>query len=184
MSLMLWVPLAILVVTAAHDWLSALVMVVTAPLIPAFMILIGKGTEKRNQRQWQTLARMSAHFLDVIQGLTTLKLFNASRQEAEMVAAISERYRRQTMSVLRVAFLSSFMLEFCPRSALPWSPYSSVSPAVGRDGVPARPVCATAGPGILPAAAQYGCPVSCPHGSHRCDYGNAAGVGYTAAGDR
>ncbi|MEZ5478409.1 MAG: ABC transporter transmembrane domain-containing protein [Thiolinea sp.] len=51
-------------------------------------------------------------FLDVIQGLTTLKLFNASRQEAEMVAAISERYRRQTMSVLRVAFLSSFMLEF------------------------------------------------------------------------
>ncbi len=112
MSLMLWVPLAILVCVAGSDWVSALVMIVTAPLIPVFMILIGKGAEKYNQRQWRTLARMSAHFLDVIQGLTTLKLFNASRQEAALVAEISDRYRRQTMKVLRIAFLSAFMLEF------------------------------------------------------------------------
>ncbi len=112
MSLMALVPLAILVLVFAHDALSALVMVVTAPLIPLFMILIGKGTEKRNQQQWQQLARMSAHFLDVIQGLTTLKLFNASRREAQMVAHISDQYRQSTMSVLRVAFLSSFALEF------------------------------------------------------------------------
>jgi ATP-binding cassette subfamily C protein CydD len=112
MSLMLWVPLAILVFVAGSDWLSAVVMLVTAPLIPLFMIIIGQGAEKYNQRQWRTLARMSAHFLDVIQGLTTLKLFNASRQEAGLVAEISDRYRQQTMKVLRIAFLSAFMLEF------------------------------------------------------------------------
>lgn len=112
MSLMALVPLAILVVVAGHDWLSALVMVVTAPLIPLFMILIGKGTEKRNQQQWRQLARMSGHFLDVIQGLTTLRLFNASRREAQAVAAIADQYRQSTMSVMRVAFLSSFALEF------------------------------------------------------------------------
>ena len=112
MSLMALVPLAILVFVLANDWLSAVVMLVTAPLIPVFMILIGKGTEKRNQQQWQQLARMSAHFLDVIQGLTTLKLFNASRREAQVVAQISDQYRQSTMSVLRVAFLSSFVLEF------------------------------------------------------------------------
>ncbi|SEA30298.1 ATP-binding cassette, subfamily C, CydD [Thiothrix caldifontis] len=112
MSLMALVPLAILVFVLANDWLSAVVMLVTAPLIPLFMILIGKGTEKRNQQQWQQLARMSAHFLDVIQGLTTLKLFNASRSEAQVVAQISDQYRQSTMSVLRVAFLSSFALEF------------------------------------------------------------------------
>ncbi|MBJ6610843.1 MAG: thiol reductant ABC exporter subunit CydD [Candidatus Thiothrix moscowensis] len=112
MSLMALVPLAILVFVFANDWLSALIMLGTAPLIPLFMILIGKGTEKRNQQQWQQLARMSAHFLDVIQGLTTLKLFNASRSEAQVVAQISDQYRQSTMSVLRVAFLSSFALEF------------------------------------------------------------------------
>jgi ATP-binding cassette subfamily C protein CydD len=112
MSLIALVPLALLVFVFANDWVSGLVMVLTAPLIPLFMILIGKGTEKRNQKQWKELARMSAHFLDVIQGLTTLKLFNASRREARMVAQISDQYRQSTMSVLRVAFLSSFVLEF------------------------------------------------------------------------
>jgi ATP-binding cassette subfamily C protein CydD len=112
MSLMALVPLAILVFVFSHDWLAGVVMVVTAPLIPLFMILIGKGAEQRNQRQWRQLAWMSAHFLDVIQGLTTLRLFNASRREAQVIAAISEDYRRGTMSVLRIAFLSSFVLEF------------------------------------------------------------------------
>jgi ATP-binding cassette subfamily C protein CydD len=87
-------------------------MLLTAPMIPLFMILIGKGAERRNQRQWRQLALMSAHFLDVIQGLTTLRLFNASRREAQMIARISDDYRQGTMSVLRIAFLSSFVLEF------------------------------------------------------------------------
>lgn len=112
MALMSLLPLAILVFVLAHDWLAAVILVVTAPLIPVFMILIGKGTEKRNQKQWKQLAHMSAHFLDMIQGLTSLKLFNASRREAKMVAKIADDYRQSTMSVLRVAFLSSFMLEF------------------------------------------------------------------------
>jgi ATP-binding cassette subfamily C protein CydD len=112
MALMAPVPLAILVFVSSHDWLAAVVMMVTAPLIPLFMILIGKGAEQRNQRQWRQLAWMSAHFLDVIQGLTTLRLFNASRREAQMIARISDDYRRGVMSVLRIAFLSSFVLEF------------------------------------------------------------------------
>ncbi|WP_114007827.1 thiol reductant ABC exporter subunit CydD [Cohaesibacter intestini] len=112
MVMMVLLPLAILAVTLVRDWLSALVMVVTAPLIPFFMILIGKGTEKLNQKQWRKLAVLSAHFLDMIQGLTTLKWFNASRREAESVSRMADDYRRTTMSVLRVAFLSSLVLEF------------------------------------------------------------------------
>ncbi|MGD8618009.1 MAG: thiol reductant ABC exporter subunit CydD [Gammaproteobacteria bacterium] len=112
MSLMVLVPLAILVFVIPHDWLAGVILLVTAPLIPLFMILIGKGAEQRNQRQWRQLAWMSAHFLDVIQGLTTLRLFNASRREAQLIARISDEYRRGTMAVLRIAFLSSFVLEF------------------------------------------------------------------------
>lgn len=111
-ALAAFIPLAILVFVFPADWVSGLIMLITAPLIPFFMILIGKGAERLNQRQWRKLARMSAHFFDVIEGLTTLKLFNASRFEAEVVAQISDEYRRSTMAVLRVAFLSSLVLEF------------------------------------------------------------------------
>jgi ATP-binding cassette subfamily C protein CydD len=86
-------------------------MLVTAPLIPVFMILIGSTVGRLNQRLWKELARMGAHFLDVIQGITTLKLFNASRREAEVIARISDDYRASTMRVLRVAFLTSAVLE-------------------------------------------------------------------------
>jgi len=112
MSSVALLPLAILLVVLPLDWWSGLVLLLTAPVIPLFMILIGKGAESLNQKQWQKLARLSAHFLDMIQGLTTLKLFNASRREAHAVAQISEAYRRSTMKVLRVAFLSSLVLEF------------------------------------------------------------------------
>ena len=112
MSLVVLVPLSILVFIFPIDWISGVVMIVTAPLIPVFMILIGKGTEKLNKKQWRKLARMSAHFLDMIQGLITLKIFNTSKHEAEVIARISDEYRRSTMSVLRVAFLSSLILEF------------------------------------------------------------------------
>ena len=111
-SLMALIPLSILFVVFPTDWPSALIMLGTAPLIPLFMVLIGKGAERLNQSQWRKLARLSAHFLDVIQGLTTLKLFNASRRESDVVARISDEYRRGTMKVLRVAFLSSLTLEF------------------------------------------------------------------------
>jgi ATP-binding cassette, subfamily C, bacterial CydD len=112
MALSAFIPAAILIFVFPTDWISGIIMVISAPLIPLFMVLIGKGTERLNQRQWRKLAWMSAHFFDVIEGLSTLKLFNASRYEAEIVGRISDDYRRSTMDVLRVAFLSSLVLEF------------------------------------------------------------------------
>jgi ATP-binding cassette subfamily C protein CydD len=112
MALVVLVPLAILAFVLPQDWISGVVLLLTAPLIPLFMVLIGSGAEQLNQRQWRKLARMSAHFLDALHGLTTLKLFNASRREAALIARISEDHRRTTMSVLRVAFLSALVLEF------------------------------------------------------------------------
>ena len=112
MALSACIPLAILVFVVPADWISGLIMVLSAPLIPLFMILIGKGTEELNRTQWRKLARMSAQVFDAIEGLTTLKLFHASRAEAAVVAAIADDYRESTMKVLRVAFLSSLALEF------------------------------------------------------------------------
>ena len=106
------VPLSILAFILPLDWISGLVLLFSAPLIPLFMMLIGSGAERLNQRQWRQLARMGAYFLDVLQGLTTLKLFNASRREAQLIARVSDDYRKSTMSVLRVAFLSALALEF------------------------------------------------------------------------
>jgi ATP-binding cassette subfamily C protein CydD len=112
MAVVALVPLSILAFILPLDWISGLVLLFSAPLIPLFMILIGGGAERLNQRQWRQLARMGAYFLDVLQGLTTLKLFNASRREAQLIAPISDDYRKSTMSVLRVAFLSALALEF------------------------------------------------------------------------
>lgn len=111
-ALAVFVPIVILLLVFPTDWVSGLIMLITAPLIPLFMIIIGKGAEQLNQRQWRRLARMSAHFFDAIEGLITLKLFNASRREAAVVARMSDDYRQSTMAVLRVAFLSSLVLEF------------------------------------------------------------------------
>ncbi len=112
MALVALLPLSILAFIFPQDWISGLVLLLTAPLIPLFMVLIGSGAERLNQRQWRKLASMSGYFLDALQGLTTLKVFNASRREAELIARISEDYRRSTMSVLRLAFLSALVLEF------------------------------------------------------------------------
>ena len=111
-ALVVFIPLAILAFVIPTDWVSGLIMLLTAPLVPLFMIIIGKGTEALNQAQWRTLARMSGHVFDAIEGLTTLKLFNASHAEICAVAEMSDEYRRATIAVLRVAFLSSLVLEF------------------------------------------------------------------------
>lgn len=105
-------PVALVAVIYPSWWVAGLAMTLTAPFIPLFMWLIGKGAQTRSDRQWRRLARMSAHFFDVTQGLATLKLFNAARREAQAVATASDAYRRDTMDVLRVAFLSSLALEF------------------------------------------------------------------------
>jgi len=106
------IPLALLAVVMPLDGVSGLILLLTAPLIPLFMALIGSGAERLNRRQWARLARMGAHFLEMVQNLTTLKLFNASKREAETVARIADEYRLATMAVLRVAFLSALALEF------------------------------------------------------------------------
>ncbi len=105
------VPLTYLAFVAPLDPLSAVVMLVTAPLIPLFMILIGNAAQALTRRQWAMLSRMSAYFLDVLQGLTTLKLLGRSRSQTATIAEVGDRFRRATMSVLRVTFLSALVLE-------------------------------------------------------------------------
>ncbi|MBI4730691.1 MAG: thiol reductant ABC exporter subunit CydD [Chloroflexi bacterium] len=105
------VPLSILLFVFPLDPLSGIVLLVTAPLIPVFMILIGKGAEAVTRRQFETLSRLSAHFLDSLQGLTTLKIFGQSRAYARSIAETSDRFRDVTLGVLRVTFLSALALE-------------------------------------------------------------------------
>ncbi len=104
-------PPAILVWVAFHDLASAIVMAVTLPLIPVFGILIGKAAEARTLARWHALSQMSAHFLDVVRGLTTLRAFRRGRAQVDSVAAVTDAYRRETMGTLRIAFLSAFVLE-------------------------------------------------------------------------
>ncbi len=104
-------PLIILVFVFPIDLLSGIVMLVTAPLIPFFMILIGGIAGRLARQQYAALSLMSAHFLDVLQGLTTLKLFNREAAQTAMIRAITDRFRRTTLSVVRIAFLSSLTLE-------------------------------------------------------------------------
>ncbi|OUR60116.1 thiol reductant ABC exporter subunit CydD [Colwellia sp. 39_35_sub15_T18] len=106
------IPLAILIAVFPIDWQSGLILLFTAPMVPFFMILIGHKAQRLNQQHWLKLQRMSSHFLDIIQGLTQLKIFNASRREIAAVKKISDDYGDQTMDILKIAFLSSFVLEF------------------------------------------------------------------------
>jgi ATP-binding cassette subfamily C protein CydD len=87
------------------------VLLVTAPLIPLFMVLIGRAAGTLAQRQHAALSLLGAHFLDVLQGLTTLKLFNRSARQTDVIARVTDEFRAATMRVLRVAFLSAFTLE-------------------------------------------------------------------------
>ncbi|MGP2438737.1 thiol reductant ABC exporter subunit CydD [Streptomyces sp. JW3] len=105
------VPVAVLVRIVTEDWLSAVIIVVTLPLIPLFMALIGWVTQSRMDRQWRLLSRLSGHFLDVVAGLPTLKVFGRAKAQAESIKRITGDYRLATMRTLRIAFLSSFALE-------------------------------------------------------------------------
>ncbi|MFD8543521.1 thiol reductant ABC exporter subunit CydD [Streptomyces sp. NPDC059649] len=105
------VPAAVLARIVTGDWISALTIVLTLPLIPLFMILIGWATQSRMDRQWRLLARLSGHFLDVVEGLPTLKVFGRAKAQAAAIRTITGEYRRATLRTLRIAFLSSFALE-------------------------------------------------------------------------
>jgi len=105
------VPLVVLVFVAAIDWVTAAVMVVTLPLVPVFMWLIGRYTEEKTRERWQALSTLSGRFLDVVRGLPTLQAFNAGGSQAKALEHVGERYRRATMATLRVGFLSGSVLE-------------------------------------------------------------------------
>ena len=105
------VPVAVLARVAVADWISALVIGLTVPLIPIFAVLVGLHTRAQTQRQWDLLSRLAGHFLDVVEGLPTLKLFRRSRPQERVIAEVTEQHRSATMRTLRTAFLSSLVLE-------------------------------------------------------------------------
>ncbi|TCD47643.1 thiol reductant ABC exporter subunit CydD [Chlorobium sp. N1] len=104
-------PVLILGAVFPQDPVSGFILLGTAPLIPLFMALIGRRAGAMTDRQWESLSRMSGYFLDMLQGMTTLKLFARSRSRRDAVAEAGEGFRKATMQVLRVAFLSSLTLE-------------------------------------------------------------------------
>jgi thiol reductant ABC exporter CydD subunit len=105
------VPCAVLVAVGATDWISALIIAGTLPLIPMFMALVGAATRDRMATQLRTLQQLAGHFLDVVGGLATLKVFGRSQAQIRTIAEVSNRYRRAAMSTLRVTFMSSLILE-------------------------------------------------------------------------
>ena len=105
------VPIVVIVAVLWNDWISAAIIAFTIPLIPVFMALVGATTQERVSRQFRTLERLAGHFLDVVEGLPTLKVFGRAKAQAAAVREIASRYRRTAMSTLRITFLSSLILE-------------------------------------------------------------------------
>jgi thiol reductant ABC exporter CydD subunit len=105
------VPVAVLAWVTAIDPVTATVMVVTLPLVPVFLWLIGRYTEEKTRERWQALSALSGHFLDVVRGLPTLQTFNAGGSQGKVLEDVGERYRRTTTATLRVGFLSGSVLE-------------------------------------------------------------------------
>ena len=105
------VPVAVIAAIAPFDWLSALILIVTVPLIPLFMALVGASTAQRTARRAAILDRLAGHFVDVVSGLPTLRIFGRAKAQARSIAEFTDRYRTATMSTLRLAFLSSLILE-------------------------------------------------------------------------
>src|SRR5664280_2399150 len=91
--LALLVPVAVLARVVTIDWLSAVTIAVILPLIPVFMALIGISTQRRTQRQWSTLSTLAGHFLDVVEGLPTLRIFGRAKAQAAAVRRITNEYR-------------------------------------------------------------------------------------------
>ena len=105
------VPIAVLIWVFPRDWEAGLILMITAPLIPVFMILIGKLSESQSRNQWALLSRLSSHFLDLVGGLETLRANGQAEGQGDSIANVGEEYRRQTMKTLRIGFLSALVLE-------------------------------------------------------------------------
>ena len=111
-QLAVWVPLILIVAIAPLSPLAALLLLVTAPLVPLFMIILGKAASTSSRKQLQALSRLGGRFLDLVRGLRTLQQLQATDQAQAQIAHAAEGYRQRTMAVLRLAFLSSAVLEF------------------------------------------------------------------------
>ena len=105
-------PIIMIIVVMPVNWVVGLIFLVTGPLVPVFMALVGMGAASANRSQFLAMARMSGYFLDRLQGLETLKLFGQATQELANINKIADGFREKTMAVLRIAFLSSAVLEF------------------------------------------------------------------------
>ncbi|MGP3960463.1 thiol reductant ABC exporter subunit CydD [Nonomuraea sp. 3N208] len=112
------VPLAVLVRLFAADLASAVIVLVTLPLIPIFGALVGMTTKAVTERQYRALSRLGGHFLDVVRGLPTLRAFGRARYQAGVIQQVADAHRSATMKTLRVAFLSSLVLELCASLSL------------------------------------------------------------------
>ncbi len=107
------VPIAVIAWVITLDPITAGILAVTVPLLILFMVLIGKGARAQAQRRWRALTLLGAHFLDVVQGLATLRAYGREDAQEQTLADVGERYRSETMATLRTAFLSAFVLELC-----------------------------------------------------------------------
>jgi thiol reductant ABC exporter CydD subunit len=107
------VPVAILAWVVPVDAVAAGILALTIPVLIVFMILVGRGAQARARSRWQALALLSGHFLDVVRGLATLRVFRREAAQAQTIERVSERYRVETMGTLRIAFLSALVLELC-----------------------------------------------------------------------
>jgi ATP-binding cassette subfamily C protein CydCD len=104
-------PVVVLAWVAPRDWEAAAILAVTAPLIPVFMVLIGRLAERTTRRRWRRLSRLGARFLDLVGGLETLRAHGRAAAQADSIAAAGDAYRRETMKALRIGFLSALVLE-------------------------------------------------------------------------
>ncbi|ROR20617.1 ATP-binding cassette subfamily C protein CydD [Vibrio crassostreae] len=112
MSLSVMIPFIILVVVFPVNWAAGLIFLITAPLVPMFMALVGMKAADANRKNFKALQRLSGHFYDRLQSMTTIRLFDRTNAETEVLKGASEVFRTRTMDVLKIAFLSSAVLEF------------------------------------------------------------------------
>ncbi|NOH80544.1 cysteine/glutathione ABC transporter permease/ATP-binding protein CydD [Vibrio sp. RE86] len=112
MSLSVLVPFVILIVVFPVNWAAGLIFLITAPLVPMFMALVGMKAADANRKNFKALQRLSGHFYDRLQSMTTIRLFDRTKAETEVMHGASEVFRTRTMDVLKIAFLSSAVLEF------------------------------------------------------------------------
>jgi ATP-binding cassette subfamily C protein CydD len=105
------IPIMFFVMIFSRDWITGLILLFTAPMLPLFMMLIGKWSKEVTNKQWRVLDRMTGYFQDLFQGLVTLKTLNQSKRQGDKVGDLSESFRRSNLEVLRVAFLSALTLE-------------------------------------------------------------------------